>query len=154
MFLTNAYVIYFKTCDEFGIPKLRRMTHLEFQKVILLAWKNTEVHADEWKAKEAASRTNNTFSVIKINRVGDNEAVSLMTMDSSFLSSNSCQYTRSPEKNTRLNDISLRKDGHHSFRLDILLDHLPVKKSSTKIICALHYLVEVETQKNVMFCPT
>ena len=50
MLLTNMYVMYLKTCDEYEIPKVRRMTYLEFRKVIALAWINPEVHAEEWKA--------------------------------------------------------------------------------------------------------
>ena len=43
LFLKNAYVLYLKTCDDYGIPKVRHMTHLEFRKGIELAWINPEV---------------------------------------------------------------------------------------------------------------
>ena len=58
--------------------------------------------------------------------VRDNKAVLPMKMDSLFLSTKSRQSTKSPAKRRRLNDVSLGKDGHHYFRLDILLDNLPV----------------------------
>ena len=43
VFLKNVYVLYLKTCDDYGIPKVRHMTHLEFRKGIELAWVNPEV---------------------------------------------------------------------------------------------------------------
>ena len=82
--LKNAYVLYLKICDDYGIPKVIRVTHLEFRKGVALAWINTEVNAEEWKAKEAASITNDTFRVRRGKRVGDNKVVSPMTMYSSF----------------------------------------------------------------------
>ena len=84
VFITNMYVLYLKTCDGYGIPKVRRMTHPEFRKVIASVWINPEVHVEEWKAKEAASITNDTFRVRRGKRVGDNKVVSPMTMYSSF----------------------------------------------------------------------
>ena len=51
VFLTNEYFLYLKTCDEYGTPKVRRMTHLEFLKGIALAWINNEVHAGGFKAR-------------------------------------------------------------------------------------------------------
>ena len=82
--LKNAYVLYLKICDDYGIPKVIRVTHLEFRKGVALAWINTEVNAEEWKAKEAASRTNDTISVKIRKRFGNNKAISMMTMNSSF----------------------------------------------------------------------
>ena len=46
VFLKNAYVLYLKTCDDYGTPKLKCMTHIEFRKVISLVWINPEVHAE------------------------------------------------------------------------------------------------------------
>jgi len=51
VFLTNAYVVYGRICDEHGVPKQHRLTHLEFRKEIALAWINPELQAQEWAAK-------------------------------------------------------------------------------------------------------
>ena len=66
-------------------------------------------------------------------------------MDSLFSSAKSSQSIISSAKRRRLNDVSLGEDGHHSCRLDVSLDHLPVKAISEKIRCALYYWVDVET---------
>ena len=83
VFLTNAYVLYIKICDEYGIPKERRHTHLEFRKEIALAWINPELHAEEWKARHCGTATSSetdTFSVRRRKRAD----ISPMTMDSSL----------------------------------------------------------------------
>ena len=46
VFLTNVYVLYLNTCEDYGIPKVIRMAHLEFRKGVLLAWINCGFHAE------------------------------------------------------------------------------------------------------------
>ena len=84
----------------------------------------------------------NAFRVRRRKRVGDNGAVSLMTMDPSLSSVKYRQSTSESVKRRKLNDVSIGKDGYHYCRLDILLDLLPVKEISGKNICALHYWVD------------
>ena len=69
MFITNAYVLYLKTCGEYRIPKVTHMTRLEFLNGIVLAWINPEVHVEEWKAKDGAYRKNNKHVMSRIKRV-------------------------------------------------------------------------------------
>ena len=86
--------------------------------------------------------------------------ISPMAMDSSLSSAASTKKSRHSNvtagkvRTKRLNDASLDVGGHFKCRLDTTLDHLPVKTAGTNSRCALHKWVNIETQKQVMFCPT
>ena len=138
--MSNAYIIYLKVNDEYGIPKSKLLSHHDFQKQIALQWIGLQSEENNEACITISKKRKASSSVTSI---------SPLTLDFSLPGSTSKKI-----KSSRCTEDSLLPDtGNLKMRLDNTLDHLPVpaKKNAR---CGLHRFVGIETEKQVSYCST
>ena len=134
--MTNAYIIYLKVNEEYGLKKKDLLSHHDFQRAIALAW----IGHDDNKL-QLPSKRKRDGSV--------DDSISPLTIDFSVSTGRSGDKRRC----ARITDDALKPTGALCIRLDDTKDHLPDKaKQSAR--CSLHRYVGVETEKQVMYCAT
>ena len=158
--LTNAYVLYVKVNEEFGIPKRKLLSQHDFRKIIAIAWINKSYFKKYVESKEECREM-----VIEYERVKRKRGT---VASISSISSASGVVTRSKDttddnipvekkqRATALTDVALKSVvGKFACRLIPELDHLPMPKTGSNVRCALHRWGNKTTvQRSVMMCPT
>ena len=151
--LTNIYVMYVTVCDEYDIPKTDRKSHMEFRKDIALAWINPKEYNTE--LTQAASMKTPTRR--RRRRDEDESGVSGITLDSALQSTITASTSRPTKKlkKTRMSDDALDPvAGKLACKLDTTLDHTLIRPPNSKVRCSVYRWVGVETQKDVILCPS
>lgn len=143
--LTNSYVMYHRVCDEAGVDKKDRLSHVDFRKNVAMYWLNP----DEYDA--AFKQLKSPLAGRKRSKLTDDMSVlSEVTFDSIGPQS----LTSKSDRCTRLDDPALQS-GRFNCRLDHTLDHFPVERKSKNAECALHkWAAKVRTESQVMLCRT
>jgi hypothetical protein len=164
--LTNSYIVYNKVCDEEGLSRSDRLSHLEFRRSIASAWIQEKEFMEE--QHHGTKRAHSAAAMPDISPVtfdSTSQAMSTSGDDerrkrkcarlSSMSSSSSYDGGSSMTRAVRVTDESLSESGKLTrIRLDRTMDHLPLPKVRGNSRCAIHRWVGIDTQKMIMFCPT
>ena len=131
--LTNAYVIYKKLNEEYGVPKKQWMSQHDFRKAIAITWINPQFYQENY----VDNTTKNTGK-----RAWQNDV-------SSLSSTSNQSKTMVAQKVT---DDSLHPlTGKLSCRLNSELNHLPIAKGNPTSRCAIYWWAGGDkTYSNVM----
>ena len=135
--LTNAYIVYKKVNEEFGVSKHKIMSQHDFRRQVAIAWINPKYYANA-----------NGDIVLKTGNKRTWESVSTLSTENTPANDNG--------KSVHVtNDSLCPLAGKLACRMDRDRNHLPVAKMSHASRCSMHrWAGGDEVYSNNMRCPT
>lgn len=161
--LTNAYIVYIKVNEEYGIEKKFLLLHHDFHEAIATVWINPEYYEKEWKSKHGSM--NNTQQTTrkkqqsvptKAMNVGITQTESSVSSLSNYSNLLTVCKTNGDESGVSMTksitDKGLSLHESLSSRLNNDLNHFPTE-TLDKARCTLHrWASKIETTKDVYKC--